>query len=572
MSRGTSARLSRNSPAGPTPRRRARGVVRWAVRWASAPLLILAAPFTAYLQHHHYGWLQPEALLFFALFAAVAVLLGMVASRGRAAEAVVLAALLTFMVDVQAPDVGVKALGLILVAAAAVMWLLHRNAARLVTVTMATMCAVSLIPRSSASSPPTTAPGNRGLPLLVHVVLDEHLGVAGMPADLVPPEAPGDLEQFFVSRGFRLFGAAYSEFPETKWSLPHLLNLVSGEYRDDLARPGETEDTYRLTRNEYFARMTNAGYAIRVYQPDYLDVCATVVTAAACETYPARNLDGVQRIAVPAAGKLRALGGSYLFRSEAYRRARQAYRDVRRQLPSTQWRPPAWNWERVSVAPVGSFAMFDRVAADLASASRGDLVFAHFLLPHYPYVYDAECRPRPVAGWMERSSDARQELGKGTMNTPESRADRYRLYFEQLACTRSRLARLLDAIPAPLREDAIVIVHGDHGSRITLSDPVTTIEDRLLMSDYADNYSTLFAVRAGPIAGGYEPRPLAISCVLAALVESDFRSVDMTRPCAADGQLFLRHDTAPKARPLRAFWQHGSAAPIQAAAAPPTAP
>jgi len=150
------------------------------------------------------------------------------------------------------------------------------------------------------------------------------------------------------------------------------------------------------------------------------------------------------------------------------------------------------------------------------------------------------------------------------MNTPESRAERYRLYFEQLACTREQLARLLDAIPAPLREDAIILVHGDHGSRIALTDPVTAAEDRMQPSDYADSYSTLFAVRTPSIAGGSRTQPVAISCLMLALVDSEFRSTETARPCAADGQVFLRHDTAPRARPLRAFWLPDPAAAAQA--------
>jgi hypothetical protein len=530
-----------------------------------APFLVLAAPYTAYLQFHRYGILQPESLLILALFAGVALVLGAAASRSYLAQTAILAALLTFFADIQAPDLGLKVLGLAFMAIAGVLWVLRRHASPLVAAGMATMCAVALVPKSSAASHPATPPGNPGLPLVVHVVLDEHLGVAGLPPELAPAEVRGEFERFFVGRGFRLFGAAYSEFPETKWSLPHLFNLAAGEYRSDLVQPGAAEDSYRMTRNEYFARMRKAGYAIRVYQPDYLDVCAGVVAGSACETYRARTLEGIQRVDAPASSKVRVVGGSYLYRSEVYRRVRDAYRNARLRLPSA-WRPPSWNWERGSTAPVGSKPMFDVVAADLASAGRGDMVFAHFLMPHYPYIYDAACRPRPIGGWLQRSSEVRADLEAGTMNTPETRAERYRLYFEQLACTRDRLARLLDAIPEALRHDAVVMVHGDHGSRITLTDPVATAERRLRASDYADNYSTLFAVRAPAIGGAYEPRPLAISCLLVALVESDFRSADATRPCAADGQVFLRDDGAPRPRPLRPFWE-SAPAPAQVAAA-----
>jgi len=523
------------------------------LRAAAAPFLILAAPYAAYLQFHRYALLQPESLLILALFAGVALVFGAVASRSYLAQTAVLAALLTFFADIQAPDLGLKVLGLVFLGIAAVLWVVRRHASPLVAAGMAAMCVVALVPQSPAAGHPSTPPGNPDLPLVLHVVLDEHLGLAGLPPDLTPATVRGEYERFFPGRGFRLFGAAYSEFPETKWSLPHLFNLSTGEYRDDLTQPGAAETSYRMTRNEYFARMKQAGYAIRVYQPDYLDVCAGVVAEAACETYRARTVEGVQRIDAPSPAKVRVIGGSYLYRSEVYRRVRGAYREVRVQLPP-EWRPPSWNWERGSTAPIGSRPMFDVVAADLASAGRGDMVFAHFLLPHYPYVFNARCQPRPIGDWLERSSDARVDLAKGAINTSESRAARYRLYFEQLACTRTRLARLLDAIPPALRADAIVLVHGDHGSRISLTDPVTTVEHRMQPSDYADNYSTLFAVRAPGIARGYDPQPLAISCLLMALVESGFRSADTAASCAPEARVFFRQGSAPRLRPLRAFW------------------
>ena len=54
--------------------------------------------------------------------------------------------------------------------------------------------------------------------------------------------------------------------------------------------------------------------------------------------------------------------------------------------------------------------------------------------------------------------------------------------------------QLLAAVPAGLRQDAVVIVHGDHGSRIARNDPTAVERTLFSAADYADLYSTLFAV------------------------------------------------------------------------------
>ena len=44
-------------------------------------------------------------------------------------------------------------------------------------------------------------------------------------------------------------------------------------------------------------------------------------------------------------------------------------------------------------------------------------------------------------------------------------------------------------------EDAVVILHGDHGSRLNLVEPLPQYEDQLRSRDYMDAFPTLLAVR-----------------------------------------------------------------------------
>jgi hypothetical protein len=184
----------------------------------------------------------------------------------------------------------------------------------------------------------------------------------------------------------------------------------------------------------------------------------------------------------------------------------------------------------------------DMMTTDLARSRRGDLFFAHLLLPHFPYAYDANCRARAPSEWRLRG-EKRGAEEEGRSNTPESRAERYALYFQQVTCARRMIDQLLAAVPADLRQDAILIVQGDHGSRIAGNDPVTANERTFSHADYADFYSTLFAVRAPRLAAGYEVEPLSIVCLLRSLVDSGFSATDGAAACSSERVVFFKDQT-----------------------------
>jgi hypothetical protein len=152
--------------------------------------------------------------------------------------------------------------------------------------------------------------------------------------------------------------------------------------------------------------------------------------------------------------------------------------------------------------------MVERLTEELRSAERGRYVLAHLLLPHFPYVYERDCSLRPPAEWLFREA---AEAPPGMTNSASTRATRYDKYERQLVCTYQKLEGLLNAIPEDIRKDAIIIVHGDHGSRITLRDPKVSTSGALVPSDYRDTYSTLFAIRSPFFDSGVDSslRPIA---------------------------------------------------------------
>lgn len=149
-----------------------------------APFLLLIAPFAGYLQYQRYGFAHREVWLFVLLLAGVALLLGAGSVLSRAFGVVTLAALLTFVADIQAQEPGLRKLGLVFLGLCALVWVLRRHAHRIVSLMAVTALALSLLPpRGGAvtseqiAAPRATSNARPDLPLVLHVLLDEFIGV-----------------------------------------------------------------------------------------------------------------------------------------------------------------------------------------------------------------------------------------------------------------------------------------------------------------------------------------------------------------------------------------------------------
>jgi arylsulfatase A-like enzyme len=130
-------------------------------------------------------------------------------------------------------------------------------------------------------------------------------------------------------------------------------------------------------------------------------------------------------------------------------------------------------------------------------------------MPHYPYVYDANCTVRtPVSSWRLRHD------GKHG-NTPDTRGRSYAQYFDQVQCVQKRLGSLFAAMKRTGTFDAAtIVIHGDHGARIGLTDPEFESMPALSPADYADAYSTLFAIKAPGVNVGVDARMLPLPALM----------------------------------------------------------
>jgi hypothetical protein len=64
-------------------------------------------------------------------------------------------------------------------------------------------------------------------------------------------------------------------------------------------------------------------------------------------------------------------------------------------------------------------------------------------------------------------------------------------------------------------KNAIIVIHGDHGSRINLAEPQAANASTMTLDDYIDGFSTLFALKAPSVSPGIDQRMLPLPRLLA---------------------------------------------------------
>src|SRR3546814_19973626 len=106
---------------------------------------------------------------------------------------------------------------------------------------------------------------------------------------------------------------------------------------------------------------------------------------------------------------------------------------------------------------------FDRIIAYVATGADGTAYFAHRLIPHGPYIPRSDCSLRSdVNGWLSNRPPFRREMSES------GRRRSHAAHFEQMQCVQQKLGQLFQQMKAagPF-DDATILIHGDHGSRLS---------------------------------------------------------------------------------------------------------
>ena len=495
-----------------------------------APVLILLAPFVHFMSYYEYPLTSPSGLVGMGLFAVIGLALSQLwIKAGPWKKAIVAGFLLALYADIQFSLLisNILWFALAFLGAAAISRVLHEHIETLLTLVFATIIASTILLPSDAYHPFNKGTGQEiegdvTKPAVLHIVLDEHMGVEGIAnATADGAHMANQLKKLYLGRGFRLYGKAHSEYFYSKNSLSHMVNLA-GAHEDGLAEGSSSTFKVRATRNRYFEKMAKDGYRIEAYQSDYMDFCGHAESAPPfCLTYRPFPVAFIKDQPWPTSEKLQTLMGYYLTHSAFYTTVRQGWYLLAAGGEKIGISLPAWNWEFSRSAPMGTLHLIDPLAQRLENASAGEIYFIHLLLPHSPYAFDAQCSLKPAHEWMERRD---RVLPSAQANTPESRAQRYKSYVEQMACANTQVSKLIDAFEsADIASGRVIMVHGDHGSRIATYDARVSRRDDLSPQDIVDNYSTLFAIKADDIDPGYDLSRASMQDLVEFYVKGDFK-------------------------------------------------
>jgi hypothetical protein len=239
--------------------------------------------------------------------------------------------------------------------------------------------------------------------------------------------------------------------------------------------------TWSIVKNAEEIALTTAGYRIVGLQSDYLNFC-TDSPSASCHTHT--RADSLQAMSKPELGSMFRIGVAFLALDEAFEAPRSVraflfYTGLKRYL--ARFVPPRY-FERFS----RSAAMIDILAdvkRTVAESGPGQAYILHIMLPHFPYLLDADCNVKPVAMW--RSPPRYDRLG--------NRQSVYQAYWDQSVCANRQVFELVDRVlSAPFGQRAIIMVHGDHGSRFGRK-----TDD----ADMLENRQTLLAVKTPATTG-----------------------------------------------------------------------
>lgn len=382
---------------------------------------------------------QPRlSFLFSGLIIALLIDFGADLSLAAFGGAAAIAALLAWFREREVLKLGIAAFGAVLL---------------FQTLALATGIGRPSAPANEAKRPQNAAAADAQRAPIVHLILDSYIGLDGMSA---PATGFGSLrreqEDFYLSRGFQLYPQAYSRHAKTINALPELLSYGRAKQATE-PRAVQSATPPALP---YFEDLDRAGYRVSVSAPSFVDLCVNQPLTQ-CRNYNRSNLSAMAGSPLSVTDRAWVIGLTLLELSDFTARIAAAI-DSRIASPATAPRRHVYN--RAKLYSLTGLQQLDAFSADLATLRRGEVRFIHLLLPHDPYMMDEQCRIMPEADWIDEHG-------------PAAEARRDAAYARQTRCiTAGGLNRLLIALDqTEAGRSAIVVIHGDHGSRTIDSVP-----------------------------------------------------------------------------------------------------
>lgn len=467
------------------------------------PVLILLTPYLIFLSENRYSidvaapWVMAGIVILVSIALSIATWVG-----GTIFRMLLITGCVIFFIDVQGTWIEDKIwagsifLGLVLLAG-----LLKENYYKILSVVFGVFFLVTIAKfaiaytgenRENLAFIHSDTGNHLSRPLrVIHLILDEHIGVEGIPTHIKGFEDERKhVMEFYKKYGFLVYGGGYSHYSKTADSIPSMLNNAAPNTQQAFVEKRDT--SWVVKRNLYFNEIRKRGYRIEVWQSKYLVFCGDNTAGVEyCNQYNHWGAKVLDDFGFHIADQVKFIIAPLLGRSYIYRKLKfVVYRQIQKIAANHGIFLPNWSRDALpKTSPLNSFIALDAIGTRIESLPSGYYLFAHLIFPHGPFAFDAECTVNKDYNAWEVKSYQGSEV---------RRYARYKLYLGQLSC----LYKKLDQIFSVMREkgiykDSLIFLHGDHGSRISIHKPITSDSGQLYLSDLLDNFSTLIAFK-GP--------------------------------------------------------------------------
>lgn len=338
-----------------------------------------------------------------------------------------------------------------------------------------------------ASSSQVLAPTRTDKPDIFFIILDEHIGFAGIPEEI---SGAGNLKQTLIERyekkGFTLYEKAYSNYGATMDSIPSIVNArLYPKRREEVKHK-------TLLVNRLFDKLKAEGYQLNVYQSGHPDFSRSEgAKPDKIFSYRSTSTGYVAPLPLSIKAKTRVLL-SHFIGSGKSRLLKKVFHFL---MVGRQTN------ENVMTGALAADRVLEEVKKDASVDTRGTFFFIHLLLPHSSYVYDPGCGLLDPSLWEECNASPDEDIS--VVNSTESRLRKYPLYFGQAQCAHRKLGDLFEALRHQgIYEGSAIVITADHGARIFLTVPTEANRGRLTSSDWTSAYSAFLAVKPGGVTDG----------------------------------------------------------------------
>ena len=344
---------------------------------------------------------------------------------------------------------------------------------------------------------------------LIYLILADHTGYATsveswqvLNSKALNPVAlpfnPTFIPAFYQTNKFTFYPSAYLRYQDKYRNIGNVLNPSLTEInndlfnRDDAAYYVSSEDAQvYTTRNDLFKELKKRGYRLNVYQTYPFDFCkgAGAKDVDFCQTYPA-PLGALYQTNMTTASRLMLLVGHWLYSTPFGKGTAEFIYNKLKDKVSLSNVPFLGNPLSMSL-PVGQPLVLSGLRKDVLAAKGKNVFFAHLNLPHYPYVYDQNCRLKadPMA-WRGNAPYTDKKELNGELK-------RWEDYNQQLFCTYGQINYLIKELEAAkLLDKTTIVIHGDKGANIQKekTDDLELTRVDKAVNRFKNNMTTIFGI------------------------------------------------------------------------------